>query len=296
MKPAPFEYHAPDSLDEALDLLRRHGDEARPLAGGQSLIPAMNFRLAQPAILVDLERIPGLAHITPAEGGLRIGAMTRQRAVEINPLVPKVSPLLEETLPHIAHPQIRNRGTFGGSIAHADPAAELPAILLALDARVHLRSASGERSLPATEFYTGLFETALQEGELLVDVEIPPPPERTGWAFLEMARRHGDYALVGVAVRLGLDSQGRCQEARVAFLSVGEGPVLAHSAAEGLLGQPMDVASAPQIFADAAHTAGQEDIDPPGDLHATPAYRRHLAEVLSRRALETARERALASL
>ncbi len=288
MKPASFVYHRPATLDEALALLADHGGDAKPLAGGQSLIPAMNFRLARPAILIDLDRVRELAFMSAGPDGLRLGAMTRQRDVERSPLAARAAPLLHETLPFIAHPQIRNRGTIGGSLAHADPAAELPAVALALDARLHLKRRDGARWIPAADFFTGLFATALAPEELLVEVAVPAPPARTGWAFEEVARRHGDYALVGVAAAVTLDTQGRCERVRLALLSVGEGPVLAAQAAGLLVGQ---VPSADLIRA-AADAAATSDIDPPGDIHASPAYRRQLAAVLTRRALTRALERA----
>jgi len=288
MKPAPFRYYAPTSVEEALALLAEHGDEAKVLAGGQSLIPTMNFRLAQPAVLVDLNNIPDLFYIQPnGNGGLRIGAMTRQAQVERAPLVAERAPLVHETMPHIAHPQIRNRGTFGGSLAHADPAAELPAVTVALGGRFLARSQRGERWIPAEEFFWGLFTTALEPDELLVEIELPAMPPRTGWAFREVARRHGDYALVGVAALVTLDEAGTCEEARLVFLSVGDGPVVAEQAAEVLRGQ---TPTAEAIRA-AAETAASADIDPVSDIHASAEFRRHLAKVLARRALEQAVER-----
>lgn len=291
MKPAPFDYHRPATLDEALTLLAEHGADAKPLAGGQSLIPAMNFRLARPAILIDLDRVRELAFLSAGTDGLRVGAMTRQREVERSPLVARAAPLLHAALPFIAHPQIRNRGTMGGSLAHADPAAELPAVALALDARLHLRRRDGARSLPAGEFFTGLFATALAPDELLVEVSLPAPAARSGWAFDEVARRHGDYALVGVAAVVSLDARGRCERARLALLSVGEGPVLAQQAAALLAGQ----VPSPDLIRAAAEAAATRDIDPPGDIHASPAYRRQLAAVLTRRALTRAFDRARAA-
>ena len=288
MKPAPFEYHRPDSVDEALALLAEHGYEAKLLAGGQSLVPAMNFRLAQPAVLIDLNRVAGLDAIAESGGGLRIGAMTRQRAAERSPLVAARAPLITETLPFVAHPQIRSRGTIGGSIAHADPAGELPAVMLALGAHVHLRGPGGTRTVEAADFFTGLFGTALEADEMLVAVEIPAAAPRAGWAFDEVSRRHGDYALAGVAACVEVDGDGRCRSARIALLSVGEGPVLATEAAAAIVGQqPAD-----EAVRAAAHAAAHRDIDPPGDIHATPAYRRHLAEVLVRRVLPRAFARA----
>ena len=288
MKPAPFAYHRPETVDEALALLAAHGPGTKPLAGGQSLIPAMNFRLARPAVLVDLNRIAALASVREETDALRIGAMTRQRTVERDPLVRRRAPLLAEALPHVAHAQIRNRGTLGGSVAHADPAGEIPAVLLALEARFDLRGPGGTRTVPAERFFTGLFETALAPAELLIGIAIPAMRARTGWAFLEVARRHGDYALAGVAATVTLDDAGRCREARIALLGVGEGPVLARRAAKSLAGEP----PTDKLLREAAGAAAAKDIDPPGDIHASAAYRRQLVAVLTRRALERAVARA----
>jgi carbon-monoxide dehydrogenase medium subunit len=275
-------------VDEAISLLAQHGGEAKLLAGGQSLIPAMNFRLARPAILIDLNPVTELSYIHAANGdGLRLGAMTRQRAVERSPVVAKAAPLLHETMPFIAHPQIRNRGTVGGSIAHADPAAELPAVAVALDARCKVVSRRGSRTIAAGEFFTGLFSTALAPDELLVEIVLPAAGARSGWAFIEVARRHGDYALVGVAAAVSLDSQGRCRAARIGLLSVGDGPVLAAEAAKLLIGQQ----PSPDAIRAAADAAASRDVDPSGDIHASAAYRRHLVGVLTRRALSRAFER-----
>lgn len=290
MKPAPFAYHRPDTLKEALELLARYGGDAKPLAGGQSLIPAMNFRLARPVVLVDLNRVAGLAGIAPgAGGGLTLGAMTRHRAVERSEVVRAGCPLLAEAVPWIAHPPIRNRGTVGGSVAHADPAAELPAVLVALEATLVLQGRSGTRRMSAGEFSTGLFGTALDAGagELLVAIELPPTPARTGTAFTEVARRHGDFALAGVAVTVSLDDRGACAAARITLLGVGDGPVLAPSPAAALAGRRPE----PKVLEEAA-AAVAADLDPPGDIHASADYRRHLAVVLTRRALRRAVERA----
>lgn len=292
MKPAPFGYHRPQSVEEVTGLLAQYGSEAKVLAGGQSLIPAMNFRLARPAVLIDLNGVPELSYIKAANGsGLRIGAMTRQRAVERSPEVAARAPLLHEAMPFIAHPQIRNRGTVGGSLAHADPAAELPAVAVALNARCRVVSRRGTRTIAAGEFYTGLFSTALSPDEVLVEVEVPAPPRRSGWAFTEVARRHGDYALVGIAVHVTLDERGRCAGARMVLLSVGDGPVLAGEAARSLEGQ----APSAGVIRQAAELAATRDVDPPRDIHASAAYRRHLVAVLARRALTLAFERAAAS-
>ncbi len=288
MKPAPFEYLAPDSLDAALDVLALHGGEAKLLAGGQSLIPVMNFRLAQPSLLVDLNRLQDSDYIREDGGGLRIGAMTRQRRLERDPLVRRLAPLLHEAVPFIAHPQIRNRGTVGGSLAHADPAAELPAVAVALDARFRLQRAGGERWVEARNFFTGLFTTVLEPDEMLVEVALPPPPPRTGWAFLEVARRHGDYAQVGIAARVSLDDAGLCREARLVYLSVGDGPVDAREAARMLVGTDLS----DKVIAEAADKASREEMDPTGDIHASADFKRHLARVLTGRALRRASVRA----
>lgn len=284
MKPAPFEFHQPRTVEEALDLLARHGPAAKPLAGGQSLIPAMNFRLARPRVLVDLNKVAELAYVRTAGDRLHVGAMTRQRVAERDAAVAAHAPLIAEAMPHVAHAQIRNRGTIGGSLAHADPAAELPSVFTALGATFTLRGRHGSRTVAAGDFYTGLFATALAPGELLVDVAIPALPPRTGHAFVEVARRHGDYALAGAAVVVTQDEKGRCCEARIALVSVGDGPVLAAKAAKALVGE----APTPAAIAEAAELAGARDIDPPGDIHASAAYRRQLATVLTRRALTTA--------
>lgn len=288
MKPAPFEYLAPDSLDAALDVLARHGGEAKLLAGGQSLIPVMNFRLAQPSLLVDLNRLRDLDYVRADGSGLRIGAMTRQRSLERDPHVRRLAPLLHEAVPFIAHPQIRNRGTVGGSLAHADPAAELPAVAVALDARFRLQRAGGERWVEARDFFAGLFTTILEPDEMLVEVALPTPPHHTGWAFLEVARRHGDYAQVGIAARVTLDGDNLCREARLVYLSVGDGPVEAPEAARMLVGTDLSG----KVIAEAADKASREEMDPIGDIHASADFKRHLVRVLTGRALRRASGRA----
>jgi aerobic carbon-monoxide dehydrogenase medium subunit len=288
MKPAAFEYFRPRSLDEALSLLARYAGEAKPLAGGQSLIPAMNFRLATPAVLVDLNALTELAYINDEPNGLRLGGMTRQRALERSGVVANVAPLVAEAMPFIAHAAIRNRGTVGGSLAHADPAAELPAVMLALDARFGIRSSGGARSVDADHFFVGLFATAVEPGELLTEITIPKRRARTGSAFQEISRRHGDFALVGVAASVTLDQQGRCEAARIALLSAGDRPMLARQAARALAGQEPSV----EAIRAASDAAATQDIEPSSDIHASAAYRRHLAAVLTRRALTLAFERA----
>ncbi len=289
MKPAPFEYFAPTTVDEALGHLAEYGYDAKTLAGGQSLIPTMNFRLAQPAVLVDLNNIPDLFYIRPDEdGGLRFGAMTRHAQVETNTMVAERAPLLHEAMPQIATPQIRSRGTFGGSISHADPSAELVTVSVALGGRFRIRNTAGERWVTADEFFVGMFATLLEPEDLLVEIALPPLPPRTGWSLQEVARRPHDYALVGVAAVVTLNDRGLCQDARIVFLSVGDGPVQAKQAQATLIGQP----PTPAAIQAAAETAATVDIDPGNDIHATAAYRRHLAKVLARRALDQAFSRA----
>ena len=289
MKPAPFKYLAPRSLDEALAHLAEHGYDAKPLAGGQSLVPAMNFRLAAPAVLVDLNRVEELFYIRAGDdGGLRIGAMTRQARLERDALVAERAPLIKETMPYVAHPQIRNRGTYGGSLAHADPAAELPAVTIALNGRLRVRSQRGERWVPAEAFFVGLFTTVLEPDELLVEIALPPLPPRTGWAFTEVSRRHGDFALVGAAAVVTLDEAGKCAAVRLVYTGVGEGPVVAREAMRLLEGE----VPTSEAIQEAAHRAAQADVSPIGDIHASADFRRHLAHVLGRRALTQAVARA----
>ena len=265
MKPAPFEYRAPRTLSEAIALLTEHADTAKLLAGGQSLVPVLNFRLASPGVLIDLNRIPELTGIREtAEGGLEIGAMTRSRAIERSDVVRRANPLLFEAMPFIAHAQIRNRGTLGGSLAHADPAAELPAIALVCEAELRVQGPDGKRTVPAAGFFQGLFTTALAPDEILTSVRFPAWPAGRRHAFLEVSRRHGDFAIVGVA---GLvDGAG----ARVAVFGAEDTPRLVR-------GTPAEL---PRLAAQTLH--------PRGDHHASAEYRRELVEVLTRRALDKA--------
>jgi carbon-monoxide dehydrogenase medium subunit len=283
MKPAPFEYYAPDSLPEALELLGRFGRDARPLAGGQSLVPILNFRVARPAVLIDLNRIDELAGVSRAGETLRIGAMTRQRVVELSPIVGSWAPLLAMALPHVAHVQIRNRGTIGGSLAHAAPAAELPSVMVALDAALHLRSRTSTRRVQAEAFFTGPFSTALAADELLVGIELPRADPRTRFAFDEMARRHGDAAQLGVAAALTIDAAGVCLTARLVALNTSRGPMRLARAEGELAGREVT----PATIAEAGEAAAAE-IEVIGDLHATPAYRRQLARALTRRTIARA--------
>ena len=293
MKPAPFEYLRPDSLEACLEILREHGSEAKLLAGGQSLVPVMNFRLAQPGLLVDLNRLPELEYIRQDEGGgLRIGAMTRQSRLETDPSIARSAPLLAETMPHIAHQQIRNRGTLGGSLAHADPAAELPVIAVALEARFLLRAAQRDRWVKATDFFQDLFITALEPEEVLVEVALPSIGARTGWAFMEIAPRQGDYAMMGVAVLITLNENGEVGAARLVYLNAGVAPLDARAAAQTLVGH----APSAELFEAAGVIASEKEIEPMGNVHATPQYQRHLARVLTRRALDQSVKRARGEL
>ena len=288
MKPPRFDYLAPASLDEALGILERHGEQAKVLAGGQSLVPLLNFRLARPTYLVDLNEIGGLDGIRIDDGALVIGAMTRQRAVETSALVRAHCPLLAEAMPQIGHVQIRNRGTFGGSVAHADPAAELPAVVAALEGSLMLQGKRGQRELRSEEFFVSYFTTALHPTEVLVSVRLPPLPARTGSAFVEMTRRHGDFALVGVAATLTVDETGVCTRSALALTGVGPTPVVAREAACALVGvKPTSVA-----LADVARRVSAT-VRPESDLHASSEYRTHLAGVLTQRALARCVERAL---
>jgi CO/xanthine dehydrogenase FAD-binding subunit len=291
MKPAPFKYIAARSIEEALSLKAEHGDEAKFLAGGQSLVPAMNFRLAQPAVLIDLNPSDALNYIR-AEGGsiVRIGALTRYRALQRDDAVPKHLPLLAEALPEVAHPQIRNRGTLGGNLSHADPASELPAVVLALGGRLRARSAKGERWIEAKDFFRGILTTALDDDEMLAEIELPALPPRTGTCFLEVARRRGDYAMMGVACAVTLGADGKCVSARLAYCNAGDTPMAATRAAEALKGHAIN-----EDAATGAAEIAKSEIAPSGNVHASAAYQRHLAGVLTRRALGIAADRARAA-
>ena len=287
MKPAPFRYIAASSLDHALSLKAEHGDDARFLAGGQSLIPAMNFRLARPAVLIDINSLTEIAGVTGARGSeIRVGAVTRYRALERDSEFLKTCPLFADALPHIAHLAIRNRGTIGGNLSHADPASELPAVTLAMQARLRVRSVRGERELPASEFFVDLLTTAVETDEMLTEIILPPPPPGSGSCFMEIARRRGDFALAGVAAVITLDAERRCAAVRLALCGVGETPVDASAAAACLVGQPCNDKTIAEVAA-----AVRETVTPSGSVHASAAYQRHIAGVLVGRALKSAHER-----
>lgn len=292
MKPAPFHYFAPETVEVALELAAEYGSEAKWLAGGQSLAPAMNFRLVQPAVVIDLNRLPELAYVrVNGDGALRLGAMTRQSSVERDAAVARACPLLAEAMPHVAHPQIRNRGTVGGSLVHCDPAAELPVVAVALDAVFTVRSRNGERRIAAADFFQGLFTVDMAPEELLVDITFPAFQPGSGFSFQEVARRHGDYALVGAAATIRLDEGGVCRDARLVYLNVGECPVDVKRAAAMLRGQRLTE----ELIVEAVHTAAAEEMEPAGDIHATVDYQRHLARVLGRRCIEQAAARSAAA-
>jgi len=284
MKPAPFAYIAPQGLAEALTLVRDYGADGKILAGGQSLVPLLAMRLARPAVLIDLNRVRRLDYIRTGSE-VRIGAMTRQRTAELSPVVRRRLPLLAEALSFVGHPQIRNRGTIGGTLAHADPSAELPAVFSALDGRVVLVSTRGTRTLRPDEFFLSYLTTALQPDELLVEVRLPAH-DRAGTAFVEVARRQGDFALVGVAAVVELQD-GRIARARLAFTGVGATPVRIGELEQSVVGRPPDEATLTEAGAIASAR-----LDPETDIHASAEYRREVAGVLTERALALAVERA----
>ena len=272
MKPAPFAYARARSVDEAVRLLREHGGEARILAGGQSLIATLNMRLSAPQMLVDINRIAGLSGIALKDGKLCIGALTRHAEIERSDLIATHAPLLAAAIPHIGHPAIRNRGTIGGSIAFADPAAELPACLLALGGEVEIAGASGPRAVAADGFFKGLYETALDPSEIVTEIRVPAKTPQSRHGFAELARRHGDYALVGLAASASADGT-KLRDVRLVFFGVGLTPIRARGAEQTLAAEGVEAA--------AAALAG--DLDPPDDIQATGKAKKHLASVLLRR-------------
>jgi len=286
VKPPRFDYHAPASVDEALALLERYGGEAKVLAGGQSLMPLLNFRLSRPAALVDLNRIAALAYIREANGHLAFGAMTRQRTIEFSPVVKARLPLLTEATHWVGHLPIRSRGTIGGSIAHADPSAEYPAVLTALDGRVVVKSPRGERTLAPAELFQTYLTTSLAPDEILTEVRLPAMPAGAGYAFEEFARRHGDFAIVGIAALIALEGP-RVRDVRLATAGAGPVPVRLRGAEEILVKDGVGDAAL-----DAASARAADLVTPDSDLHATAAYRKNLTRVLTRRALVRAVGRA----
>ncbi len=285
MKPASFDYHDPTTLEEALDLMSRHGDQARPLAGGQSLVPLMNFRLLRPAHIIDLNGVSELNYLNVENGTLRIGATTRQRALERSAEVAQHWPLLRDATAFIGHIQIRNRGTVGGSLAHAFPSAELPVAMVTLDASMVIRAKSGERNVRAEGFFLSYMTTALEPEELLTDIEVPELPANTGWSYQEVSRRYGDFALAGAAALITLDANGKIAHARLTL--TGTTPIRAAEAEQALLGEKPTEA----LFKNAAVRA-TENLEQDSDIHASAEYRRSACQALARRALAQAAERA----
>ena len=279
MKAPAFDYVRVRSLPEALSLLRRHGDDAKVIAGGQSLVPALNLRLLAPSLLIDIGGLDELKGVSVDDGTVRIGALTRHVELLRSPDIASRLPLVARAIAHVAHPAVRNRGTIGGSLAHADPASELPACALALGARLNVAGPDGSRTIAAEEFFTGIYETALSPDEILVAVEVPAIRGDQRSAFLELARRSGDYALVGLACHAGLDGDG-FRELRLAYFAVGSKPTLAAQAASRLVGRPVSEAAMAE-----AQDALALDLEPQDDVHASAATRLHLARVLLRRAL-----------
>jgi CO/xanthine dehydrogenase FAD-binding subunit len=286
MKLPPVEYEAPTTVAEAVDLLAEHGDEASVLAGGQSLIPLLALRLARPEVLIDINRVDELSGVSAANGHVTIGAMTREYVAEESGTVADTLPLLAAALPLIGHEAIRSRGTIGGSLAHADPAAELPAVARALDAEFVVRGLSGTRVIPAAQWFDGYLTTSRRPDELLAEVRFPAAGPGTGVSFEEVARRHGDFAIVGLATSLVL-SGGVITDARLAFAGVSDVPVRAAAAEDLLAGERPSA----ELFDEAAHRA-TEDLDPPADLHGSSDYRKTVAAAVARRGLRAAADNA----
>ena len=282
MKPPKFDYHAPASVDEALALLERYGGDAKILAGGQSLVPLLNFRLSRPAALIDLNRIPALAYIRSQDGEVRFGAMTRQRTIEFSPVVAERVPLLTEATRWVGHLPIRSRGTIGGSIAHADPSAEYPAVLSALEGSVVARGPKGERTVAAGDLFQSYLTTSLVAEEILVEVRLPAMPAGAGYAFEELARRHGDFALVGIAAVIARDGE-RCTMARLATSGTGPVPIRLREAEQILEREGLG-----DTAIEAAGRRASELVEPDADIHASADYRRHLTGVLTTRAIKRA--------
>ncbi len=282
MKPSSFAYHRPATIEEALDVLAEVGSDGKVLAGGQSLVPLMSMRLAAPAHLVDVNRIDGLGGVRTDSDGVRVGATARHADVEHDEAAYAAVPLLRQALRYVAHPTIRNRGTTVGSLAHADPAGEMTAVLALLGGAVTLRRRGGERTVDADEFFVGPLESAVRPGELAVEAFFPRPAQRSGTAWMEVSRRHGDYAVCGVGAIVTLDDDRRVESARVGLISVGLTPVVVE-VSRTVAGQPhdtVDAAAAGRVVIDA--------VDPESDIHATAEYRRHLAGTLAARAVTAA--------
>jgi len=290
VKPAPFDYHAPRSLEDALRILGDAGQDGRVLAGGQSLMPMLNLRILSPAVLVDINRIEALGRLHVGAESLTLGALVRHGDLLRNAGVRDGWPLLAEATAQVAHPAIRNRGTVCGSVAHNDPAAEHPAVLVTLEGTVVVAGGAGRRELPAEELFTGMLSTALEPGEMVVELRYPRPPAGTGAAFVEFSRRLGDFAMGGAAAMLTM-RDGMCEKARLTIVGMGDGPFRARAAEEALTGRRIGGKDAADAFAEAAAKVTAA-VNPADDVHASSSYRRHLAGVMTVRALETALMRA----
>lgn len=290
MKPPPFEYRDPSTIAETVSVLQQYGDDAKVLAGGQSLMPLLNFRLARPTAIVDINGVKELDYLRQEDGWLAVGALARQRTAELSDLVTGLCPLLAEALPFIGHFQIRNRGTIAGSLAHADPAAELGAVALALGAEIRISGPGGNRIVPARQFFVSYLTTALAPDELLVEARFPTARPRTGYAFAEFARRHGDFALVGVAAVVEQDRKRRCSDVRLAFAGVGSVPLLFTDEKGRLRGETLT----PEAIRSFAKEIAAS-LEPESDIHASGEYRRELARELAERALGAAAARAAES-
>ncbi len=287
MKPAEFEYFDPRSVGEAIGLLQRYGDEAKILAGGQSLVPMMNFRVARPKVLIDINKVEGLSYIREEDGEIAIGALTREREVEKSALVREKCPILSEAISHIGHMPIRTRGTIGGSLVHADPSAEIPTVICALGGSMKAVGPSGERSLGPEEFFLTYLTSSLGPDEILTEVRIPVLAHGTGWSFSELSRRHGDFAIVAVACVLWMGRDGRCDRAAIAMGGVAPTPIRAVQAEEALVGHALDEA----LLGEAGRLAA-EATEPESDYHASAEYRREMARVFVHRGLREALKRA----
>jgi len=282
-----FEYLAPSNLDEALSLLTKHGDEAKLLAGGHSLIPIMKLRLSQPKYLIDIGRLPGLSDVREQNGAITVGGLATHHTIETSDLLKSKLPLLPETAAHVADVQVRNRGTIGGSLVHADPAADLPATALALGAELHLVGAGGKRVIKADDFFVGLLSTAIAPNEILTEVHFPLPPPKTGAAYVKVPNKASHYAIVGVAALVTIGNDGRCERARIGLTGVTHVPRRAQAAEHALAGKVLDdgtIATAAALAADGIKALN--------DLHASAEFRLHLTRVMTGRALKLAASRA----
>lgn len=283
MKPPRFEYAAPTSVAEAVSLLAKSGGGAKPISGGQSLMPLLAFRLAAPETLVDLKRIPGLDKIEIGAAGVTMGARVRWVDIEKDARLAAAHPLLAEAIKHVAHYQIRNRGTVGGSVAHADPAAEMPGIVAACDAEIVAVGPKGERRIKAADFFVGPLQTTLAADELITAIHLPAWPKGRRWGFLEFARRKGDFAMAGVAVFYDPDSSGKATNAHIGVIGMGDKPRRLAKAEAALNGKLVDAATI-----EAVAKAASAEVEPSGDIHASPEYRRALVGTLLERALKKA--------